>query len=214
VAIKLKGRKGTKKDGSNNANSLGGGNGKDSLKGLNGNDYLAGGGGGDRLNGGKGKDRLVGGTGRDRLLGGKGKDKSKGGGGKDMLTGGGGKDILVGNNGSDILTGGAQKDILKGGKGKDMFVFSGLASEGNDLIKRFQTSQDVIDLRPVFARAEFTGTTPDAKFHQYIQTVQVGANTQVRVDLDGAGSGTVFGAIATLQNINASAVSCSNFVVA
>jgi large repetitive protein len=148
------------------------------------------------------------------VMGGAGKDKAKGGGGKDMLTGGGGKDLLVGGKGPDILIGGAKNDVLKGGKGKDMFVFNGLASEGNDLIKRFETQRDVIDLRPVFARAEFTGTTPDAKFHKYIQTVQVGASTEVRVDLDGAGSGTVFGAIATLKNINASTVSCSNFVVA
>ncbi|MCY7284460.1 MAG: Ig-like domain-containing protein, partial [Cyanobacteria bacterium CAN_BIN43] len=210
----LKGKKGTKKTGSGGGNSLSGGKGKDEFKGMNGNDRLAGGGGSDRLDGGQGKDKLVGGTGRDMLMGGAGKDKIKGGGGKDMITGGGGKDLLVGGNGPDILIGGAKKDTLKGGRGKDMFVFNGLASEGNDLIKRFETNRDVIDLRSVFARAEFTGATPDAKFHKYIQTVQLGANTEVRVDFDGAGAGTVFGAIATLKNINVSTVSCSNFVVA
>jgi hypothetical protein len=211
---KLKGKLGIKRNGNGGGNSLGGGKGKDQFKGLNGNDHLAGGGGSDRLDGGQGKDTIAGGTGRDIVMGGAGKDKAKGGGGKDMLTGGGGKDLLVGGKGPDILIGGAKNDVLKGGKGKDMFVFNGLASEGNDLIKRFETQRDVIDLRPVFARAEFTGTTPDAKFHKYIQTVQVGASTEVRVDLDGAGSRTVFGAIATLKNINASTVSCSNFVVA
>ncbi|MBW4515173.1 MAG: DUF4347 domain-containing protein [Timaviella obliquedivisa GSE-PSE-MK23-08B] len=210
----LKGKKGTKKTGSGGSNSLSGGKGKDEFKGMNGNDRLSGGGGSDRLDGGQGKDMIIGGTGRDILMGGAGKDKLKGGGGNDMLIGGGGKDLLVGGNGSDILIGGAKKDMLKGGRGKDMFVFSGLASEGNDLIKRFETQRDVIDIRSVFARAEFTGATPDAKYHKYIQTVQVGANTEVRVDLDGAGAGTVFGAIATLKNINASVITCSNFVVA
>ena len=210
----LKGKKGTKKTGSGGGNSLSGGKGKDEFKGMNGNDRLAGGGGSDHLDGGQGKDKLVGGTGRDMVLGGAGKDRLLSGGGKDMLIGGGGKDLLVGGNGPDILIGGAKKDTLKGGRGKDMFVFNGLASEGNDLIKRFETNRDVIDLRSVFARAEFTGATPDAKFHKYIQTVQLGANTEVRVDFDGAGAGTVFGAIATLKNINASTISCSNFVVA
>jgi hypothetical protein len=65
----------------------------------------------------------------------------------------------------------------------------------------------------MFARPEFTGATPDAKFHQYVQLEQVGINTEVRVDLDGAGAGNIFGAIATLKGINASTVSCSNFVV-
>ena len=211
---KLRGKKGIKERGDSNGNSLGGGKGKDILRGFNGNDHLAGRGGSDRLNGGRGKDALAGGAGRDFLRGGGGNDKVKGGGGKDMLIGENGKDFLVGGNGSDILIGGAKKDILKGGKSKDMFVFSGLASDGNDLIRDFETQLDVIDLRPVFARPEFTGTSLNAKFHQYIQTVQVGASTEVRVDLDGAGVGTVFGAIATLKNINTSTVSCSNFVVA
>ncbi len=210
----LKGKKGIKRNGNGNRDNLGGGKGKDEFKGLNGNDRLGGGGGSDRLDGGQGKDALAGGTGRDLVMGGAGKDKLKGGGGKAFLMGGSGKDLLVGGNSPDILMGGAKKDILKGGRGKDMFVFNGLASEGNDLIKRFETQRDVIDLRSVFARAEFTGATPDAKFHKYIQTVQLGANTEVRVDLDGAGAGTVFGAIATLKNINASTISCSNFVVA
>lgn len=210
----LKGKKGIKKNGNSNNDNLGGGKGKDEFQGLKGNDHLTGGGGSDRIDGGQGKDAVAGGTGRDILLGGAGKDKVKGGGGKDMLTGGSGKDLLVGGNGPDILIGGAKKDILKGGRGKDMFVFNGLASEGNDLIKRFETQRDVIDLRSVFARPEFTGATIEAKFHKYVQTVQVGTSTEVRVDFDGVGAGTVFGAIATLKNINTSTVSCSNFVVA
>jgi large repetitive protein len=213
VVPKLKGKKGMTLKGSSGSDRFGGGKGKDIFKSGKNGDRIKGGGGSDRMNGDNGKDQLSGNTGRDLLDGGAGKDNLKGGGGKDRLIGGNGKDRLVGGNGPDILIGGGMSDTLKGGKGKDMYVFSGLSSEGTDVIKRFESNKDVIDLRPMFARSEFTGATLDAKFHQYVQIEQVGSSTEVRVDLDGAGAGNVFGAIAMLKGINASTIGCSNFVV-
>lgn len=51
------------------------------------------------------------------------------------------------------------------------------------------------------------------QFIQFIQLVQVGANTEVQVDKDGKGAGTAFTTLVTLQNVVASSVQSTNFVV-
>lgn len=154
------------------------------LSGLNGNDRLEGAAGDDLLDGGNGKDILVGGDGNDRLLGGNGKD------------------MLVGGNGSDTLT---------GGNGKDVFVFTSL-QEGLDTITDL-SKQDVIDLRGIFAVLEVGGSDPLTRFQQFVQLVQVGANTEVQIDADGSGLGTTFTPMAVLQNVTATSLSAVNFVI-
>lgn len=141
--------------------TLEGGGGNDTLEGLNDDDLLAGGAADDRLYGGAGNDRLSGGDGNDSLIahsgndwleggagndsleglngddqlfGGAGKDQLFGGSGNDLLSGGDGDDRLTGNAGDDRLQGDAGNDTLEGGAGVDLFVHSGLAADGTDLV--------------------------------------------------------------------------------
>jgi Ca2+-binding RTX toxin-like protein len=80
-----------------------------------------------------------------------------------------------------LLDGGAGNDTLIGNADKDMFVFKKL-SEGIDTITDFDGSVDIIDMRQIFSQAAFAGATPLARFQQFAQFVQVGANTEFRVD--------------------------------
>lgn len=178
-------------------------NGKDNLKGTNKNDVLKGLGRNDRLDGKGGNDRLDGGNGNDRIKGGKGNDELKGGKGNDRL---------LGQAGNDVLIGGIGKDILTGGTGKDLFSFNQL-TEAGDRITDFDVVNDLSDLRGIFAKAEFGGTTPFARLSQFVQTVQIGENTEVRIDADGSGNGTSFQTLLTLQNVQANTVTSRNFVI-
>jgi Ca2+-binding RTX toxin-like protein len=167
------------------------------------NDILRGLGGNDRLKGLGGNDRMDGGTGNDRM---------DGGSGNDQLTGGDGVDTLLGGNGNDVLLGGIGADSLTGGAGADLFVFNSL-SEAGDTITDFAAAEDLIDLRAIFAASAFGGGSPFARFTQFVQLVQVGTNTQVRIDADGNGAGTNFVTLATLQNVGVGAIGSQNFVV-
>jgi Ca2+-binding RTX toxin-like protein len=224
------GKPGLRLEGTDRAETLIGKQDKDILKGLarkdqllghQGNDRLLGGKGSDRLFGGSGEDRLVGNEGndqlsgngnQDRLVGGTGDDLLKGGGSRDLLKGGDGNDTLIGGNGDDILIGGSGSDILTGGKDKDSFKFNTIA-EGGDRITDFNTTDDVIDLRPIFATSAFSSTDSANQFMQFIQLAQIGANTEVRIDADGNGIGTAFTTIAILENIQANTVSSASFVI-
>jgi hypothetical protein len=168
--------------------------GNDKLYGLEGNDRLFGGGGKDLLDGGKGDDTLNGSKGRDLLLGGDGKDK---------LFGGEGEDILVGGQGNDVLTGGTQKD---------MFTF-GSVNDGVDTITDFNVNEDVLDLRVIFNQPQYSGATPYARYLQYVKLVQVGSNTEVRLDQDGNGGDSTFTTLATLQNVAVGAIAPRHFVI-
>lgn len=188
------GQPGDRIKGTAQKDNLVGTNRRDLILGLDGNDRIAASGGNDRVKGGNGKDRIEGGNGRDRLLGNDGNDR---------LTGGKSSDILIGSKGNDLLT---------GNQGNDMFVYQTLA-EGVDRITDFSTLQDRIDLRPIFASAAFSGTSPFDRFTQFVQLVQVGANTEVQIDTDGNGVGTSFATLATLLNVTNTTVGSRNFVI-
>lgn len=175
----------------------------DNLPGTSGNDILRGKGGNDVLKGKKGNDQLDGGAGKDRLIGGAGDDLLKGGAGNDRLVGGAGNDVLVGGAGNDTLTGGA---------GRDTYVFNSL-SEGTDTIVGFSATDDLIDLRVIFNKPELVNVSKSDRFTQFVQVVQIGANTEVRVDSDLNGSGTEFTTIAVLQGVSADTVKPQNFIV-
>ncbi|WP_416674286.1 type I secretion C-terminal target domain-containing protein [Egbenema bharatensis] len=171
----------------------------DRMKGTNKNDVILGRGGNDRINGRGGNDHIDGGAGDDRINGGKGND---------LLRGGAGNDTLIGGAGDDVLIGGMGNDVLIGGAGKDRFVFNSL-NEGTNTIRDFQVADDLIDLRGIFRTI---GATP-ADLAKVVQLEQVGSATQVSVDTDGLGAGTVFKPIVQLNNVAASTLSSSNFVV-
>lgn len=180
--------------------------------GTNRNDRLQGNRFNDRLSGKAGNDRLLGSGGDNWLSGGGGNDTLIGGNNRDLLRGGGGNDRLLGNGGNDILVGGAGNDTLQGGGGNDRFVFAAL-NDGVDTIVDFERAQDGIDLRSILAGSQFSGSSRFVKYQQYVQLVQVGSNTEVRIDTDGSGSGRTFVPIARLQNIAATSLSSTDFVV-
>jgi len=206
------GKKGLKARDGGGGNVFQGKGGKDSFSGGGGNDHLLGRGGSDKLKGGGGKDRLGGGGDNDRLFGGGGADRLKGKKQKDRLVGGAGNDALIGGGGNDVLVGGKGKDLLTGGNGKDSFTFNTL-KEAGDRITDFNSTNDLIDLRGIFKAPQFGGDNRFAQYHQFMQLVQVGANTEVKVDTDGKGAGTAFTTLVTLQNVTVGSVQSTNFVV-
>jgi predicted chitinase len=166
----------------------------------------------DILDGRSGNDRLDGKNGNDRLLGNKGNDVLLGGNGRDWLLGGEGNDTLIGGSGDDIVEGGVGKDVLTGNQGRDLFVFNSLV-EGGDIITDFDGNADLIDLRPIFAQPQFSGSTPFSRFTQFVQVAQAGKNTRVFIDADGGGIGTTFTNLVTLKNFSATDLSSENFVI-
>ncbi|HIE4432987.1 Ig-like domain-containing protein [Burkholderia multivorans] len=172
---------------------------------------------GDTVNGTSGNDRLYGYNGDDVLNGGDGNDLLRGGAGNDTLNGGNGNDILIGGAGDDTLTGGAGTDVFlwevvtpadnTGGNGHDVITDFQLASGPTD------TGGDKIDLSKLLV-----GYTADADgpahyvdgvptidsgdtIGQYLNVTNVGSDTVISIDRDGAG--TAFGSetLVTLNNV-------------
>ncbi|HEY9629647.1 MAG TPA: Ig-like domain-containing protein [Coleofasciculaceae cyanobacterium] len=217
-----------------NSDSMRGGSGNDVLKGGNGVDRLEGGAGNDKLDGGRSNDKLDGGRGKDNLKGGlnhdvlngrqggdslnggRGHDRLKGGSGSDFikgdrdndkLFGGGQADRLIGGSGNDQLTGGRGDDTLTGGIGRDRFIYTKFGEKLGDRITDFQVGQDLLDLGRLLSKvnAGSTATSPQ------VQLMQMGANTAVRVDLNGKASGG-FQTLVTLENVTATTLTSKNFV--
>jgi Ca2+-binding RTX toxin-like protein len=87
---------------------------------------------------------------------------------------------LNGGDGNDILQSGHNADILTGGAGSDIFVFNYLPWNPGH-ITDFTPGVDMLDLRPLFAAAHYTGTDPIKD--GYLSFVSDGAgNTQVYFD--------------------------------
>jgi large repetitive protein len=217
-AITFKGGKpGIKRQGSSRNEIFKGTWNNDVLQGKGGNDVLISGAGDfsygqDRLIGGSGNDRLISGSGKDRLDGGSGNDYLDSGKSRDLLLGGTGDDHLLGRSNEDILIGGSGNDTLTGGSGRDTFVFRS-ATEGLDTITDFEVGKDLIDLKAIFAAPAFSGSTPFARFNQFVQLVQEGADTQIRFDIDGSGAGTRFETRIVLLNTAANTMRSTSFVV-
>ena len=90
---------------------------------------------------------ITGNAGDDTLYGGPG-------GGDDILNGGPGNDRIYGGQGDDILTGGPGNDILIPGPGNDVLVFT--TDHGNDTIRKFNLSEDQIDLSAFNLAEDYT----------------------------------------------------------
>jgi Ca2+-binding RTX toxin-like protein len=185
------------------------GSGNDTVAGWDGNDVLNGEAGLDRLLGNAGDDTLNGGADADRLIGGDGLDTVNGDAGNDVLFGDAGIDQLNGGTGDDVLIGGADEDVLTGGDGRDRFTYNTI-DEGGDRIKDFNLADDVIVLKRIFDRAGFTSSSP---FDDYVRLVQVGSKTVVKVDPDGDSGSDLFVRLAVLENVTATDLRASNFVV-
>jgi Ca2+-binding RTX toxin-like protein len=118
-------------------------------------------------------------------------------GGNDTITGGAGRDRLYGGDGDDVLSGGAQLDYLIGDAGADTFIFEALtAFSGADRIEDLDFSEgDRIDLSDIL-----TAYDPlSDMIEDFVQISNSGANSLLRVDIDGGGDHFVH--IATLVGI-------------
>jgi Ca2+-binding RTX toxin-like protein len=182
------------------------------LRGDREDNVLKGGNGNDRIRGKAGNDRLVGRGGNDELSGQRGDDRLIGSQGNDLLNGGAGKDRLLGRAGDDVLVGGTGADTLSGGAGRDLVVVNRLVEAG-DRVLDFNVTDDLIDLRQIFTAPQYNGSTPLARFAEFVQLTQTGTTTEVKIDSDGSGAGTAFTTLLTLDNVVATTVSPSNFVI-
>lgn len=169
-------------DGAAGNDKLLGGTGDDTVAGGFGNDTIDGGTGDDLISGGIDGDALAGGTGADTLLGGDHGDKLDGGTGSDDLDGGAGDDTITGGTGDDLLHGGEGSDLLNGGSGDDTFDFDSLG-EALDTIVGFKSSSDSIDISDLLEGFD----PPTSDIDQFVQLIEGGGDTVVRVDADGGG---------------------------
>lgn len=210
------GQSGVRRSGTNDDNVMIGTFDRDTLQGQDGNDTLIGLAGVDRLSGETGDDRLTGNNDNDQLSGNAGNDWLNGGQGSDRLLGGAGDDVLQGGDGDEMLIGGIGSDTLTDGAGNDLFIFGAASLNGSaniNIITDFNAIDDLIDLRSIFANPAFDGSTPFNRFYQFVQAVQVGADTEIQIDQDGNGVGSVFVAIATLQNVSVDTLISRNFII-
>lgn len=118
-------------------------------------------------------------------------------------------DRLLGTAGKDVLVGGTGRDTLIGGADSDRFVYQTM-QEGGDRILDFSTREDVIDLRPLFARFDKTSVQPAT---DYLRFNQMGADTQVQIDPDGSRGDRSFSTLVTLNNIAADTLTSQNFLI-
>ncbi len=195
----------------NRANNVIAGNeGDDVLLGLTGSDRVGGGSGDDWVSGNQQNDVLTGDEGNDTLYGGRDGDTLMGGDGDDVLSGDFGDDWLTGDNGSDTLMGGMGRDRLITGEGEDAIAY-GTLDEGGDTVVDFTPGEggDRLDVRSVLNEIGYRGVRAIAD--GYLALVQVGADTQVRLDADGEGDLNQFQTLVTLLDVNADELTSANF---
>lgn len=203
------GKKGIRSNGEMNSTLL---KGNDFIYGNEQKNRLLGMAGNDHIFGKQGNDRLWGGAGNDQMNGGKGDDVLEDRQGDNLLKGGTGYDRLLAGAGADILVGGEGADILVGGAGADLFVLTN-GVQGRDRILDFNAQEDLLDLRQVFAAAQFSSVSPLDRFRQFVRVEQMGTNTVVQMDMDGFGNRASLSILATLNNVSAFTVSARQFVV-
>jgi Ca2+-binding RTX toxin-like protein len=133
--------------------------------------------------------------GDDTITGGVYNDKLYGGSGDDHLFGQAGNDTLYGDDGADTLTVGDGIDTLYGGNNADIFVFAS-ANTNSDTIGDFSLSQgDKIDLSDILQGYDpLTQAITD-----FVQITTSGANSLLKVDVDGGANSFV--QIATITGV-------------
>lgn len=167
---------------------------------------------GVKLNGKNRADLLKGTNRNDKINAKGGNDRILGNAGSDSLQGEAGRDVLTGGAGNDVLIGGAGNDVLTGGRGNDLFVFTSL-SDRTDRILDFTPGLDLIDLSKIFASSTFVGVDVFSRFTEFLQVVSLGTNTQISIDADGAGAGTIFTPLMMLKSVAASSINTKSFVI-
>ncbi|MDI1228474.1 MAG: calcium-binding protein [bacterium] len=117
--------------------------------------------------------------------------------GSNSLFGGAGNDTLIGGLGTDILEGGLGADRLTGGLGDSDTFYWGAVNQGIDTITDFEAGGggDALDFSDILVG--YNGNVSE-----FIQITQSGANTIVKVDVNGLAGGSSFVTYATLLNVN------------
>jgi Ca2+-binding RTX toxin-like protein len=129
------------------------------------------------------------------------------------ITGNSGNNILNGGTGSDTLQGGDGNDKLTGGAGSDTFDFDTLADGGDgDTITDFVrgVGGDVLNLADLL-EGDFGIDGNDAFTGGYLDFLQDGANTLVRVDTTGDMNDVTI--LVTLLNVSLLETDTANFIL-
>lgn len=112
-------------------------------------------------------------------------------GGNDYLDGGSGDDVMYGEGGDDILVIGRGMDTATGGAGADTFVLSSIDNV-RDTITDFKAAEgDKINITDVLEG--YDPLTDDIS--HFVRLVQSGADTELQINADGAGSDFVAAAL-------------------
>ena len=135
--------------GSEGHDTLTGGTSANKIEGRGGNDTLDGGAENDMLDGGAGNDALAGGDGMDELVGGAGNDTISGNGANTKNDGA--PDTAAT---AEVTPGANARDMLTGGSGSDTFTWG-----DNDVVKDFNTGDDVIDHINVYSGSDVVDPT-------------------------------------------------------
>jgi trimeric autotransporter adhesin len=217
-------------DGGTGNDELNGGDGDDRLLGGAGNDELSGSVGNDTLEGGAGDDSYVlssqdlgdqiiegAGQGIDLLIAFGGdhtlaanvenmdlRDSARGTGNAlgNRITGDAGgasnNNTMSGLDGNDTLIGGFGADVMTGGNGRDTFVIGHIGGAA-EIVTDFTTGTlgDKLDVSDLLTG--FTAGSSNAA--DFVQFVNAGGNTTVRVDADGAANGANFVDVCVLQGV-------------
>jgi Ca2+-binding RTX toxin-like protein len=137
----------------------------------------------------QGIDGIIGGDGNNALTGNEGNNTLIGGDGSDTLSGGDGADFLDGGEDGDTLDGGKGADTFDVDDGNDTIVYNVVANlNAVDVVTGFDNTvdggHDVVDLDALFDNLNVATGDRSAR----VSVVDVGSNTELRVDLDGNGS--------------------------
>jgi hypothetical protein len=120
-------------------------------------------------------------------------------------------DTLTGGAGADTLNAGQGPDRLTGAGGGDHFVFAALPWNAGH-ITDFTPGTDVLDLRPLFQQAGYSGANPLADGHLEFRSDGAG-DTQVYVDPDGPNSSPEWPfLITTLDHVSPGQVGAGDFL--
>jgi Ca2+-binding RTX toxin-like protein len=125
-------------------------------------------------------------------------DLLTGGVGNDTIDGGGGADTISGGQGADLLIGGAGADLLTGGAGADTYRYlAGHAAGGPDTITDFTAGPggDAIDIEALLPTYDGNPAT----LSNFVNLLESGGDTTVRIDPTGGGSFTT--AVMTLLGV-------------
>jgi Ca2+-binding RTX toxin-like protein len=125
------------------------------------------------------------------------------------ITGTPARDQLTGTSGKDRITGGFGADTLTGGVDSDQFVYESIRDAG-DTITDFEIGSDQIVLTEVLDSFGYNGA--DAITDGYVQVMDMGSDSVVRLDPDGPNGRGIFRPYILVEGVAATDLNAaSNF---